>query len=302
MTAWLGGLQGWWVVVVIFGATYLVAGVIHLVVVGLALRGRAAAFKAVSAGILPPLGILFGLFVAFIAAQAWSEIDRANNAVNSEATALSNVVFLAASFPGEPETRLRELMHRHIDNIVNVEWRMMGRRKATLKITPSEVGEALQLTLAQTPHSPGQETAQREIAAALQQALEARRQRITVSRSQVNPFKWAALFVQAVCTLIAIAFVHGDNRLASALSLSIFSTGIAVSVMLIAVHDQPFVGFVPIRPIALLQVLPEEVNTPKRDRPFDHPRPDDIAARRTPSDLRSPGADRRTAGEQGADQ
>jgi hypothetical protein len=27
------------------------------------------AFKAISAGMLPPLGIVFGLFVAFIAAQ-----------------------------------------------------------------------------------------------------------------------------------------------------------------------------------------------------------------------------------------
>src|SRR5262249_43229368 len=64
--------------------------------------------------------------------------------------------------------------------------------------------------------------------------------------------------VQAVCTLLAIAFVHSDNRLASMLSLSIFSTGVAVSVLLIASHDRPFAGVTAIGPAPLLQVLPGE--------------------------------------------
>src|SRR5579862_1688959 len=201
MREWLAGLSMTWLAVVIFAATYIVTGVIHLVVTRLAVGDRARAFKTVSPGLLPPLGILFGLFVAFIAAQVWGEIDRANTAVNAEASALSRVVFLAKSFPGEPETRLRGLVRRHIDNVVTVEWRMLARGKATLKITPHELGEALQLVLAQTPQNAGQTTAQREIVTALQQALDARRQRIVVSRSLVNPVKWTALLVQAIITL-----------------------------------------------------------------------------------------------------
>ena len=38
---------------------------------------------------LPPLGIIFGLFVAFVASQVWNDIDRAKAAVNREASALS---------------------------------------------------------------------------------------------------------------------------------------------------------------------------------------------------------------------
>ena len=52
---------------------------------------------------LPPLGIIFGLFVAFTAAQVWTDNDRANVAVDREASALRAVVVLAAAFPGEPE-------------------------------------------------------------------------------------------------------------------------------------------------------------------------------------------------------
>jgi hypothetical protein len=48
-------------------------------------------------------------------------------------------------------------------------------------------------------------TAQRQIVTSLEKALEARRQRIIVSRSSVNWVKWACLHAQAVCTLAAIA-------------------------------------------------------------------------------------------------
>lgn len=37
---------------------------------------RARTFKGVSPGLLSPLGIMFGLLVAFIAAQVWGDVDR----------------------------------------------------------------------------------------------------------------------------------------------------------------------------------------------------------------------------------
>jgi hypothetical protein len=54
----------------------------------LAVGDRARAFKALSPGMLPPLGIIFGLLVGFIAVQVWNDFDRAKAAVASEASAL----------------------------------------------------------------------------------------------------------------------------------------------------------------------------------------------------------------------
>jgi Protein of unknown function (DUF4239) len=87
---------------IVFGVTYLVAAVIYVVVMALAVSERARSFKAVSPGMLPPLGIIFGLFVAFTAAQVWNDNERANAAVNREASALRAVVVLAANLPEEP--------------------------------------------------------------------------------------------------------------------------------------------------------------------------------------------------------
>src|SRR5262245_30339423 len=103
MGEWLLHLPMVWMTVVVFGVTYLVTAAIYAVVKVLAVGERARSFKAVSAGMLPPLGIIFGLFVAFTAAQVWNDNDRANAAVNREASALRAVVVLAGTFPGEPE-------------------------------------------------------------------------------------------------------------------------------------------------------------------------------------------------------
>jgi len=71
---------------------------------------------------------------------------------------------------------------------------MMANRTANLRAIPGVLAEALQATLALMPSSEGQKTAQREMATALETALDARRQRIIISQSQVNLLKWSCLF------------------------------------------------------------------------------------------------------------
>ena len=257
MSDWLHNLPILWMTLVVFGFTCLLTAGIYGLVTVLAKGERARAFKAISPGLLSPLAIIFGLFVAFTAAQVWTDNDRANAAVDREANALRAVVVLAAAFPGEPESRLRALVRRHIEQVTTQEWPMMASGTATLRFTPPSLNEVLQLTLALSPNTEGAKTAQREIATALETAFDARRQRIIISQSQVNLVKWLCLFVQAAAALFAIAMVHCDNRIASAISLGLFATGVATSVLLIASHDRPFTGEISVGPAPLLQVMPD---------------------------------------------
>src|SRR5262249_41237531 len=158
---------------------------------------------------------LFALFVAFAAAQVWSDNDKANSFVDREASTLRTVVILAGAFPGEPETRLHSLIRSYVADAVAQEWPRMAQRTAKLQAIPYSLAEALQFTLTLTPSSQGQQTAQREIVTSLENALDARRQRIIMSELQLNSIKWLCLGLQAACVLIAIAMVHSDNRLTS---------------------------------------------------------------------------------------
>jgi len=257
MNDWLHNLPIVWMALLVFGLTALLTVAIYVFVTVLSVGERARSFKAISPGMLPPLGILFALFIAFTASQVWNDNDRANAIVDREASALRTVAVLAAAFPGEPETRLRGLVRSYIADAVAQEWPMMAHRTATLQIVPYSLAEALQLTLTLTPSSPGQQTAQREITTALENALDARRQRIIISQSQVNWVKWLSLCLQAACALIAIAMVHCDNRLTSAIAMALFAFGVAASLLLILAHDRPFIGELSVRPNPLLQVMPE---------------------------------------------
>jgi hypothetical protein len=256
MSDWLHNLPVPLMALAIFGFTYFLAIVIFAIVAVVAKGERAASFKAISPGMLPVMGIIFGLFVAFTAAQVWNDSDRAAASVRSEASALRAVTLLSAGLPAEQQDRLRDLIRSYVEQAATVEWPMMARQQASLRAAPAALAEALQLVVAMTPQGAGQQTAQREIIAALGSALDARRQRIVTSLAEVNAVKWWCLYLQAICELFVIALVHCDNRLGSGIAMTLFATGVAASVLLIAAHDRPFTGQISIGPEPLLQIMP----------------------------------------------
>src|SRR3984893_11698898 len=109
MSDWLHNLPVPWMALVVFGFTYLLAAAIHASVAVLARGERTKQLTAISPGMLAPLGIIFGLFVAFTAAQVWSDNDHAGAAVSREASALRAVTLLAAGLPAEQEVRVGAL-------------------------------------------------------------------------------------------------------------------------------------------------------------------------------------------------
>src|SRR5688572_24067877 len=113
MGHWLLELPLFWMGVVIFAATYLAAGLVYWVITGLsANETRAVAFRSLSAGMLPALGIIYGLLVGFTAAQVWADYDRAKLAVANEASGLRAVLLLTEIFPPEQASHLRSLVER----------------------------------------------------------------------------------------------------------------------------------------------------------------------------------------------
>jgi len=264
MSDWLFNLPVLWMAVVVLAATYLVTAGIYWVVIKLAVGDRARSFKAVSPGMLPPLGILFALLVGFIAVEVWNNFDKAKAAVATEASALRAVVLLAGTFPEEQKARIYALIDRHIEVAVNQEWPEMAHQQATLSPLPTALIEALHEALALKHADDSQQTAQPEMVRALHTALDARRQRIVISESSVGAVKWAGILLQGLCTLVAIAMVHSDNRPACAMTLMLFATGIALSVLLIAAYTRPFTGENSVAPELLKQVIASEAKEETR--------------------------------------
>ena len=79
---------------------------------------------------------------------------------------------------------------------------------------------------------------------------------ILLSLAQLNWVKWLSLMIQAACTLAGIAMVHCDNRRTARFAMGLFSTAVAVCILLILAHDRPFTGPGAVSPAPLLQVQP----------------------------------------------
>ena len=135
----------------------------------------------------------------------------------------------------------------------------MAHQRATLSPLPTALIEALDDALALKPADDSQRTAQPEMVKVLHTALDARRQRIVISESDVGAVKWVGILLQGLCTLVAIAMVHSDNRRACAITLMLFATGVALSVLLIAAYSRPFhAGGYFVAPELLKQVIAGE--------------------------------------------
>ncbi|WP_436229880.1 DUF4239 domain-containing protein [Caballeronia sp. LjRoot29] len=258
MSTWLHELPLWLMALVTFGAIFLAGAAVHFFTGWLAAGPHGRSIKAISPGLLSPLGIIFGLFIAFTASQVWSDTARANVAVATEASALRSVIVMSAVLPKDAQTELRRMVRDYIQYTATTEWPLMAKGAVTLSVSPPTLNDALKFTLSLPVVTPGQQTAQREVAASLEHALEVRRERILISRSEVNGVKWLCLASLAACLLFAIAFVHCDNRLTSAVALGLFSVALATTFLLILSHDRPFTGDVALTPEPLLQVMPED--------------------------------------------
>jgi len=261
MSDWLHNLPVGWMAVVVLGGTYLIAAAIFVGVSVLAKGERQRAFKAVSPGLLSPLGVLFGLLVAFTAAQVWSDNDQANAAVNREASALRAALILGDTLPAESAAYLRTQIRRYTAEVTTEEWPQMAAGTATLGTGAHHLAGALVsiMKASATDTGPQPTTASLTgIITSLQTVLDARRQRILISQRSVGLSKWCCILIQAVGTLFAIALVHSDNRLAAILAMGIFATGVGASVLLISAYDRPFTGHFAVPPEPLLQATAEQ--------------------------------------------
>lgn len=256
MIDWLHRHHVAWLALAVLVAVLLLAATVYVCVIRLATGDRGRTFAGVSPGLLPPLGIIFGLLVGFLAVQVWNGAAQARLAVDREASALRSAVLLAERFPGTPDARIRDLVRRHIEQAAADEWPAMAEQTVTLTPVASELTAALRVALALEPRDEGQRVAQRELVASLEAALDARRQRIIISESNVNWVMWSGIFVLAAITLVAIAFVHSENRATAALAIALFASAAAVSITIIAAQERPFSGQFGVDPDPLLQVAP----------------------------------------------
>jgi hypothetical protein len=254
---WIEAQSTFVITVLLFGFCYLLAGMILYAALLLSRRALAPGLKAIAPVTLTPLGVILGLLIGFLAARVWTNLDRANQYVGQEASALRETVLLTESLPADVRAEVRQALQRHVDLIESEEWPAMASGRATLQSIAAGLAEAMTALLSFIPVQPNQQLAQQRALVALEQALEARRNRILLSEAEIAPIQWAVIIVLGSLILVTIALVHIDRWLAMGVTLFIFSTAMAICLVLLLVYDRPFgAGGFTVRPSALRAVVP----------------------------------------------
>src|SRR5262249_14455286 len=115
--------------------------------------------------------------------------------------------------------------------------------------------DAMSIVLSFVPSERGQEIAQQRAAVAITGALDARRNRITLSGASVMPMQWITILIIATLMLAAIAMLHLDRPLVMAATLFSLSPAVGACFMLLLVNDRPFsAGGIVVEPDTLTRI------------------------------------------------
>ena len=133
----------------------------------------------------------------------------------------------------------------------------MAEARISLRSFPPHLEETMEAILSFAPVGANQQLVQNHALTAVEDAVEFRRNRVGVSRAEIAPVQWTVIVVIAGMILITIAAIHINAQLAMAVAMFVFSTAVAMCLVLLMVYDRPFgSGGFTVPPTAYREAMP----------------------------------------------
>jgi hypothetical protein len=196
--------------------------------------------RTVTPGVLSPLGAVLGILIAFLAARVWANVDRAEEYVTQEISALRQAALLVKSLPPDVRDRFQAGIKEHLKFIVFDEWPAMSEERATLGSKPAPLEDAMNGLLSFSPSRSNEQLGRTRAPISAEEALKYRRYRVWLSQAKIEPIQWIVICLVAALIMVIIAAIHVENRWAMVTSLFAFSSAIAICLVLLLDYDHPF--------------------------------------------------------------
>jgi hypothetical protein len=193
------------------------------------------ALQSVTPGILSPLGTILGILIAFLAVRVRTNLDHAQEHIGRELSALREVVMLVDSLPVDVRARVREAIGKHLEAVVSEDWPAVAEARISLRSFPPRISRKRWMRSFPLCRSGPTKLVKSHALTAVE-----RRNRVAVSRAEIAPVQWAVIVVLAGLILVTIAAIHINVRPAMAVTMFVFSTAVAMCLVLLMVYDRPF--------------------------------------------------------------
>ncbi len=252
MILWIESQSTAVIVLVVLGLFYALAAIVFVAAVIMSHLRIAPELNAITPVLLTPLSMIASLLIAFLAARVWANVDRANTFIGQEASAIRETMLLSDTLPNATRRAVHDGVRTYVQWVDTQDWPAMLANGGRLSSAPPGLFDAAASLLSFVPSNPGQTIAQQGAVAAIDRTMEARRNRILLSRSIISSIQWFVIFLLDALILLTMAMVHLNRRIPMACGLFLFSTAIAACAVLLMVNDRPLsMGGVSLSPAAL---------------------------------------------------
>jgi hypothetical protein len=233
-------------------------GTLGAIAVVLALIRRALpddrAHHDAAGAIFSMVGILHAVVLAFVVIVVWEADGHVRTESQVEANAVSRIYFTARSFPEPQRQEMMSLARDYADTVVYEEWPLMasGQTSATAR---GQVARMRTITHQLRPETGDQEVLMSGTLDAINELVDARRERTAALTSPLSTLMWAGLIFSSVLT---VGFMLLFDRAGYALHLLMVAPVALLLVFILwLVQDLslPFSGFSSVGPDAFDQVL-----------------------------------------------
>jgi hypothetical protein len=196
------------------------------------------------------IGVIYAVVLGFVVVVVWEKFDAANDHVQVEAAAASDLYRTVGGLDPAFRDRVRQRLRDYAHNEIDIEWPLMARDA----LPHSGMAPGLEAIVGEVdryqPKGAAQVNVHQLALADAERLLDARRQRIADTSPSVPELLWFALICGAVATL-GFSYLFGvENLRAQLVMTGILAAVVAILFVVIHEFDSPFSGTVGVSDVA----------------------------------------------------
>jgi len=200
------------------------------------IRPRLDGFHGVAPPYFVSVGLLFGLFAAFLGDGIWDRVELHDLSLEHEADAILEVQQMASAMgdSGEPVQRA---VKQYVRVTLAEEWRSnQGPHSAQAENALGQLAAAILDLDTSTPRHLAVQTA---MLGSYKQIRKSRATRRRIVGTRTSSGKWTTVMLLGFLTQASLVAVHLDRRRAQAVALTIFTMSFVVAVVSLASNERP---------------------------------------------------------------
>jgi hypothetical protein len=120
------------------------------------------------------------------------------------------------------------------------DWPQMVAGEPRIRPVPPGLREAMDAVVHYDSEAAGQRAALQSALITIERAIEARRNRVLLSRQVIDPVQWTVVWLFYVFLIITISLIHLDRPVTNAIAIWLYSSTFALCLVLLVLNDGPF--------------------------------------------------------------